>query len=167
MGTQVRYRRLDGSDAGNFQALRLDAFRREPRAFRFAPEDEAHLTSREVIARLERDAVFGCFDADRLIGMGGLAWSAGAKTRHKALLYGMYVDAVYRGAGAADAIMDLLVATAPTRVEVVTLTVVSSNARAVRFYERWGFRAYGVERHAVKIGEADYLDETLMALRFL
>ncbi|MGD9657538.1 MAG: GNAT family N-acetyltransferase [Methylocystis sp.] len=161
-------RRLDAADAEVFQALRLEGFRYEPRAFRFAPEDEAHLESDIVAARLQRDFVIGVFsDADsQLIGVGGLAWSDGVKTRHKALLYGMYVKAPHRGSGAADEIMKRLIDEASEKVEIVTLTVVSSNLRALRFYERWGFRAYGVEERSAKNGDDDYLDETLMALRF-
>jgi GNAT superfamily N-acetyltransferase len=156
-------------DAEIFHNFRLAAFRAEPRAFRFAPEDEADTPRSEVAARLQRDNVFGAFaepDGARLIGMGALACHTGAKTRHKALLYGMYVEADHRGAGVADDIMARLIQAAKARVEIVTLTVVSSNARALRFYERWGFLAYGVERSAVKVGDKDYLDETLMALDF-
>jgi ribosomal protein S18 acetylase RimI-like enzyme len=81
------------------------------------------------------------------------------------LYYGMYVRRAHRGAGVADAIMRELVDAARSRVEIVTLTVVSQNDRARRFYERWGFRAYGVEERAIKLAEDTYLDETLMALR--
>ncbi|MGJ0503328.1 MAG: N-acetyltransferase family protein [Methylocystis sp.] len=167
MPVRATCRRLDASDAEVFQALRLEGFRLEPRAFRFAPEDEAHVTRDAVAARLERDVVIGAFSADdsQLIGVGGLAWSEGVKTRHKALLYGMYVQAARRGSGAADEIMTRLIEAARGRVEIVTLTVVSSNLRALRFYERWGFRAYGVEERSVKNGDGDYLDETLMAFR--
>ncbi len=160
-------RRLNGSDAEVFQALRLESFRLEPRAFRFAPADEAHIAPDAVAARLTRDFVIGAFNADdsQLIGVGGLAWGDGAKTRHKALLYGMYVKAAHRGSGAADEIMEKLIDEASAKVEIVTLTVVSTNLRALRFYERWGFRAYGVEERSAKNGDGDYLDETLMALR--
>jgi RimJ/RimL family protein N-acetyltransferase len=166
MPIRATCRRLDASDAEVFQALRLESFRLEPRAFRFAPEDEAHVAPAAVAARLERDFVIGAFEAEdsQLIGVGGLAWSDGVKTRHKALLYGMYVQAAHRGSGAAGEIMTRLIDAARGRVEILTLTVVSSNLRALRFYERWGFRAYSVEERSVKNGDGDYLDETLMAL---
>lgn len=150
-----------------FHALRLEGFQREPFAFRFAPEDEAHLSSEAVAQRLRRDFVIGAFRTEhsQLIGVGGLAWNAGAKTRHKALLYGMYVKAAHRGSGAADEKLKRLIDEARAKVEIVTLTVVSSNPRALRFYERWGFRAYGVEERSAKNAAGLYLDETLMALR--
>jgi len=39
------------------------------------------------------------------------------------------------------------------RVEIVTLTAMSDNPRALAFYRRWGFAAYGVEPAAVKYEE--------------
>jgi ribosomal protein S18 acetylase RimI-like enzyme len=77
----------------------------------------------------------------------------------------MYVRAPHRRSGAADEIMKRLIDEAKQNVEILTLTVVSTNFRALRFYERWGFRAYGVEERSVKNGDGDYLDETLMALQ--
>lgn len=130
-------RRLEPGDAESFHTLRLEGFRLEPRAFRFAPEDEADIALSAVASRLREDYVAGAFDARVLIGVGGLACNRGVKTQHKALIYGMYVRAAYRGCGASDAIMAALIEEAQRRVEIVTLTVVSDNARARRFYERW------------------------------
>lgn len=159
-------RRLGPDDAGSYQSIRLDGFRREPRAFRYAPQDESDMPASEAAARLARDCVQGAFDGETLIGIGGLSWSSGARTRHRALLYGMYVDAAYRGTGISDAIMRALLDEARMQAEIVTLTVISDNARALRFYERWGFRPYGIDKCAAKLGPGDYLDETMMALDF-
>lgn len=161
-------RRLNAADAPIFQTLRLESFSLEPRSFRYAPEDEAHMTLGAVEARMQRDFVIGAFNAEdsQLFGVGGLAWNEGVKTHHKALLYGMYVKAANRRSGAADEIMKRLIEEARARVEIVTLTVVSTNVRALRFYQRWGFRAYGVEERSAKNADGEYLDETLMALRF-
>ncbi|WP_255608369.1 GNAT family N-acetyltransferase [Methylosinus sp. Sm6] len=158
-------RRLGRADAVSFHALRLEGFRLHEREFRFAPEDEAGLSLEDVAARLARDAVFGACDGDALVGVAGLAFSGGAKTRHKALLWGMYLRAAYRGAGVADRLMSALMDEARGRAEMVTLTVIHGNARATRFYERWGFVAYGVEPRAVRTSGGDYLDEAMMALR--
>jgi ribosomal protein S18 acetylase RimI-like enzyme len=158
-------RRLGRADAAPFQALRLEGFRLHEREFRFAPQDEAGLSLAEVAARLERDLVFGAFDGDILVGVAGLAVSQGAKTWHKALVWGMYLRASYRGAGHADALMSALLQEARARVEMVTLSVIHSNARAMRFYLRWGFSVYGLEPRAVRTAEGEYLDEALMALR--
>ena len=48
-------------------------------------------------------------------------------------------------------------------VEEVRLTVVATNAAAIRLYERAGFERYGLEQRTLNIGK-DYHDEVLMAL---
>jgi RimJ/RimL family protein N-acetyltransferase len=50
-----------------------------------------------------------------------------------------------------------------TLVEDVRLTVVASNAAAHRIYGAAGFKEYGLERRALKVG-SEYYDEVLMAL---
>lgn len=171
-------RRLGPDDAQAFHALRLEGFARHPGEFRIAPDDEAALTSEQVGARLTREFVIGAFlpatvgdgaGVEPLVGIGGLARFSGAKLRHKALLWGMYVRDAARGLGIGDSIVERLLAhTRDDGIEIVQLTVMADNARARRVYERWGFRIYGVEPAAVKIGvgaSAAYLDEVLMAVR--
>lgn len=170
-------RRLTPADAAAFHALRQEGFARRPLQFRVAPEDEAAFTPEQVGARLAREYVVGGFvpggpSGGRLAGIGGLGRFAGAKLRHKALLWGMYVGDAARGLGLGDAIVGALLAYACDEdVEVVQLTVVADNPRARRLYERWGFRAYGLEAAAVKVAHAGgrpgavYVDEVLMAVR--
>lgn len=158
-------RRLTRADAAEFHALRQEGFRLHEREFRFAPEDEARLTTEEVAARLARDFVVGAFHGETLVGIAGLAGFSGAKTKHKALLWGMYLRERHWGAGGADALMAALLNHARGAYEIVTLTVMRDNERALRFYERWGFTIYGVEPASVKTADGLYLDEALMALR--
>jgi len=44
------------------------------------------------------------------------------------------------------------------QVEQLLLSIITDNERARRFYEKMGFEAYGLERHALKIGDK-YFDE--------
>ena len=122
----------------------------QPREFRYAPEDEADMPLAEVAARLARDFVVGVFDGDTLVGIAGLTRCGGVKINHKALLWGMYLRAEFRGQGGADMLMSAILDHARGRVEIVTLTAMSDNPRALAFYRRWGFVAYGVEPAAVK-----------------
>jgi ribosomal protein S18 acetylase RimI-like enzyme len=158
-------RRLAPSDAGAFQDLRLEGFRLQEREFRYAPEDESGLSLSETAARLQRDFVIGVFSGAKIIGIAGLTRHGGVKTQHKALLWGMYVKGEFRGTGAADILMSTILDHARDQVELLTLTVVQENRRAVRFYERWGFATYGVEPRSIKLIDGTYLDEALMARR--
>ena len=46
-------------------------------------------------------------------------------------------------------------------IEMICLSVVTANERARRFYERAGYRCYGIEPRAFKI-HGRYVDEALM-----
>ena len=158
-------RRLARADASAFRALRLEGFALEAANFRYAPADEEHLPPDHFETLLDRDFVFGVFDAYRLVGIAGLRAFTDIKTRHKALLYGMYLRAAYRGHGGADRLMAEILRAADAHFDIVTLTVMADNARARRFYERWGFELYGVEPASVKDRGGVCRDEALMARR--
>lgn len=155
-------RRLTAADAAAYHALRLEGFTDHPLQFRVAPEDESDLSLEAVGERLERTFVAGGFDPDGLVGVGGLTRFEGAKLRHRALLWGMYVRQRGRGRGLADELIRVLLAEARTHaIEQVILTVAAENDRARRLYERWGFHVYGIEPRAIKVDHG-YLDEALM-----
>ena len=116
--------------------------------------------------RLARNAVFGAFQGEALVGVAGFYGLDGPKTRHKGTLWGMYVKPDARGRGVAEALIEgVIVQARREQVKALQLTVVSANERALRFYRRMGFSAYGVEPRALKHRGA-YFDEVLMA-RFL
>jgi GNAT superfamily N-acetyltransferase len=163
----LRVRQLTSADAMAFQNLRLEGFRLQEREFRYAPADENDVRLTDIAARLERDFVVALFNDDAMVGLAGLASFAGAKLQHKALLWGMYVRAEFRGTGAADRLLSTIVVWARNHVEAITLTVVSENRRAVRFYEKFEFTIYGVEPLSLKLKDGTYLDETLMIRRLV
>lgn len=70
-----------------------------------------------------------------------------------------------RGAGLGEALVARVLEHARGVVEEVRLSVVASNAAAVRLYEAAGFERYGLERRALKVAGRHH-DEALMAVRF-
>jgi ribosomal protein S18 acetylase RimI-like enzyme len=161
-GTRWLVRRLIAADAAAYQTLRLEGIAQHPFQFRIATEDEIGLPLETVGERIERAFVAGGFDAESLVGVGGLTRFEGTKLRHRALLWGMYVREGARGHGLADELMRVLLAEARTQgIEQVVLTVAAANDRARRVYERWGFSVYGIEPRAIKVSHG-YLDEALM-----
>jgi len=132
-----------------------------------APEDEQALPHDAVATRLEGAFVAGTFQGDELVGIAGFTRFEGAKLRHRALLWGMYVGPTARGAGVGDALMRFLTAEARAQgIEQMILTVAAENSRARRLYERWGFSVYGTESRAIKLADR-YLDELLMQCRLV
>jgi ribosomal protein S18 acetylase RimI-like enzyme len=85
------------------------------------------------------------------------------KLRHKAVLWGMYVRPEARRTGLAAALVQHVIEHARPLVEEICLTVVASNVAARRLYSAAGFKEYGLERRALKVGR-EYYDEVLMAL---
>jgi ribosomal protein S18 acetylase RimI-like enzyme len=153
-------------DAAAYQALRLEGFVLHPLQFRVAPEDEESLPLQAVGERLAKAFVGGGFHDDELMGIGGLTRFEGAKLRHRALLWGMYVRERARGQGLADELMRMLLAEARSQgIAQVILTVAADNQRARGFYERWGFSVFGIEPRAIKVGH-DFIDEALMFCSF-
>jgi len=97
--------------------------------------------------------------------MAGFFVHGTAQLRHKGTLWGMYVRESARGSGLSEAIVNAVLKHAERRVEQVLLAVASRNGRAIRFYERLGFKSYATEPRAMKVGQT-YVDELLM-VRFL
>ena len=161
-------RRLVTTDAAPYRALMIGAYRDEKDAFTSTAAEREALPLAWWEARVAVDAdaaeqVFGAFDAGRLVGVAGLSFERRTRTRHKATLFGMFVDADFRGRGIAAALVRAVLeeARATPGVEVVQLTVTATNEAALRLYERCGFRAFGTEPLAVRIG-ADFLAKTHM-----
>jgi ribosomal protein S18 acetylase RimI-like enzyme len=99
-----------------------------------------------------------------LVGVAGLMVPNAAKLRHNGVLWGMFVRPRARGRGLAAALVRRLLEEAAGVVEEVRLTVVASNTVALRLYAGLGFRQYGVDPRALRVG-SQYHDELLMVLR--
>ena len=164
MQPQFTLRRLDHLDAMAYRELRLEGLGSHPEAFGASFEEEAAKPLEWFAERLTRNAVFGALlDGPTLLGAAGLLVPDAAKLRHKGVLWGMYVRPAARGTGLAAALVAHVVEHAEAIVEEVQLRVATSNPAAVRLYARAGFRQYGLERRAMRVGN-EYFDEALMAL---
>jgi RimJ/RimL family protein N-acetyltransferase len=161
----IKVRRLETHDVTSYRELRLEGLKSHPEAFASAWEDEAGKPTPWWAERLETNTVLGGWiDDSPLLGVAGFRVHGAAKLRHKGVLWGMYVRPQARGTGLAAALVQQVVEQAQTLVEEICLTVVDSNTAAHRLYSAAGFKQYGLERRALKVG-SEYYDEVLMALR--
>ena len=168
MTQTIRIRPLTEADAPQWRELRLRMLREHPEAFGSAYEDQANWPLDRFAQRL-RDAnapdnlILGAFDSGALIGSVGMARDAGAKVCHKAMIVSVYVAPEARGRGVARALFDDVIsrARALPGLEQLYLGVGADSVAARSLYLSLGFEVYGLERHALKVGER-YVDEELM-----
>jgi len=160
----LKLRRLETRDVAIYRELRLESLKGHPEAFSSSWESETNKPISWWVERLEANMIFGgCVDSSPIAGVAGLRMQDAVKLRHRAILWGMYVRPEARGTGLAAALVQRVVEHARTVVEELCLTVVASNAAACRLYSAAGFKPYGLDRRALKVG-SEYYDELLMTL---
>lgn len=167
----VRIRELQVSDASEYRALRPRALKEHPTAFSSSYEQQRDWPVETFGERLRSsfeppDAfILGCFVDESLVGTVGLYRQNGLKRMHRAMIYGMHVAAEHQGKGYGRAL--LVAALDRARqipgLELIGLSVESTNEPARSLYGSMGFQTYGVERRALLVAGV-YFDEDLMAL---
>jgi ribosomal protein S18 acetylase RimI-like enzyme len=159
----LQVRQLCGDDARAFQAIRLNGLRRHPDAFGSSWEEEVERPLGPTAEALENHFVAGCERAGVLVGVAGLRKGAALKTRHRGVVWGVYVEPEARGLGAGELLLAAIIERARTEVEDLTLTVSAHNASAIALYRKFGFLEYGLDQRALKV-DGGYVDEMLMRL---
>lgn len=161
-------RSLGPSDAQAFRDLRLEALARSPEAFGSSYEEEAPHSLETVRARIPSsgpNAIFGAFVGSSLVGMAGFAVYDRRKASHKGLMWGVYVQGQWRGHGLGKRLVQRVIEHAAQHIIMLEAAVGLTNESARRTYHALGFKPYGIERKALRIGDVFY-DEELLFLDF-
>lgn len=162
-------RQLTASDAERYWILRLEALRKCPGYFLTSYEDAV---GREdpiqlVVESLSRQGnyTYGAFSGEVLVGLITLSQESQAKIRHRANIYALYVVEEMQGQGIGKALIGKVIDKARHigTVEKINLSVAAENVTALRLYRGFGFRIYGYEEKALKIGDT-YLADLHMVL---
>ena len=166
----ITLRRIRPDEAEVVRAFRQQVFHEAPAAFITYPEEEAALPLDEMRARLgagepESRFALGAFAGERLVGMVGVRREPRRKVRHKASIWGMYVIPEVRSLGLGRRLLIAAIDEARKMpgVEQLLLGVVATNVAACSLYRSLGFKSYGREPRAIRLGDT-YLDEEFMVL---
>jgi ribosomal protein S18 acetylase RimI-like enzyme len=97
------------------------------------------------------------------VGTVGFGRNTRHKHRHKARIWGVFVQKEHRGRGIARRLMNEVLRRARTLagLEQIILTVGDNQAAAKKLYASLGFTVFGREPAALKIGDVS-VDEDLM-----
>ncbi|MFL5193067.1 MAG: GNAT family N-acetyltransferase [Microvirga sp.] len=166
MSATIQIRPLQPSDAQAYQALRLEALRTSPEAFGSSYEEEAPLALETIRARMpstDPNAIFGAFAGTDLVGMAGFAVYERMKARHKGVMWGVFVKPEWRKQRVGKALVQHVIDHASRHVIMLEAAVGLANASARRTYHGLGFKPYGIERKAIRVGDV-FHDEELLYL---
>lgn len=163
----IEIRELGVGDVVAFRELRARALADHPEWFG-EPHEVFVSRSLDDIARsmsTPRTFSFGGFAGRNLVGIARCSRSPDARDAHKALVTSVYVAPEARGKGIARALMKGLIEAVRRwpDVEELRLAVVVENGGARQLYRSLGFKVWGVEPRAMKIGQK-YVDEEHMYL---
>ena len=149
----IHLRVLTPADQPKWRALRLEALERNPAAFLTTAEEQRNRPASEDRAQLALGNWRGLFlNEDVLIGLAALIPFRHLAAAHRIEMGAVYVAEGHQGSGAGQAMMDALLKEAQTRGALqIELSVAANNARALRFYERNGFKRFGVQPRAILV----------------
>jgi ribosomal protein S18 acetylase RimI-like enzyme len=164
-------RALGVADLPAYKALRDGMLHAFPDAFTSDAHTESRKPAEVYLPRLGLGHVgggqftLGAWDDGELLGALTCERENRAKVRHIGHIVGMMVQAEAAGRGIGRALLAACIeqAQAADGIELLTLSVTSSNRRAVRLYEGAGFVRYGTLKHAIKL-DGVYHDKDLMSL---
>lgn len=163
----MNLRTLTPDDAEQFRTLRLNALQNAPYAFASSYEEEIDNPVDNFRNRLKDplNTIFGAFDDTRLVGMVGFRREDKLKLRHRAWIWGVYVEPNYRGSGLTRQLMTMAIDHARQFPELVYiyLSVNAANQPARKIYQSLGFEIYGYEKKALFVN-GEFQDEEWMAL---
>lgn len=159
--TEPVVERLGAANAEEARAIRLEALRLHPEGFCADLEAWEAKTLEQWQSLLSGGAWFGVRHNGGLVAVAAFTRPCSEKLAHTGELCGMYVRAEQRGTGIADALIRGVIEHAVHEVVQIKLTVNAENTRAIKLYERHGFRTVGRIPHVIHVGEKFY-DEVVM-----
>lgn len=160
----VTVRALNSDDYDALREIRLEALRVYPANFAADPDQEEAFSKEEWLARLASAVSLGGFVDGRISGLVVFSRPKSTKLAHTGDIGAMYVRDAARGTGLADKLLEAVFDVAAGQVEQIKLTVNAENARAIKFYERHGFREIGRIPRSLNISGRFY-DDLLMLRR--
>ena len=171
MALELPIRQLGAADAVAYKALRDEMLARFPDAFTSDAQADLAKPAASYLSRFSnRDGdparfTLGAWLGERLAGAISCERDERLKVRHIGHIIGMMVRPEAQGQGIGRALLRECIAQARAvrEIEMLTLSVTSSNVSAIGMYEGCGFIRYARLPRAIKVGDT-YFDKDQMVL---
>jgi len=166
----MEIRRLVAADAQTFRDFRAHALTVAPEAFGEALEEHLAQSVETTAARLgehsDSSFVLGAFEGSQLCGTVGFFRQDRIKRCHKGWIWGMFVDAPWRGSGLGKQLLQEAITLARNLPDIrqIQLSVVAAQEPARRLYLSLRFEPWGLEPRALLV-DGKLLDEEHMVLK--
>jgi ribosomal protein S18 acetylase RimI-like enzyme len=164
----ITIRPVRADDLSAYKSLRLEALQAHPEAYGSDYADQTGDPDSVWMGRIQSSLagkwsrIFLAEDSGEMAGLLAAYREKGAKVCHSATLVSVYVRPRWRGRRLADQMVQEAISwSASVGVRILRLTVVTSNTRAIRCYERCGFRVCGIQPEVIRVG-TQYHDELQM-----
>ncbi len=173
MAESIDIHALVAADLPAYKALRDAMLAAHPEAFTSDAATERKRTAQSYLPRLGLGQpgggsfMLGAWQAGQLVGTLGCERDTRVKVCHIGHLVGMMVRTELQGAGIGRRLLEAGIAAARSveGIEMLTLTVTSSNLAAVQLYERAGFMRFGSLPRAIQVdGHYHAKDHMLLTL---
>jgi ribosomal protein S18 acetylase RimI-like enzyme len=173
MAEPVDIRALVAADLPAYKALRDSMLAAHAEAFTSDAAAERQRSAQSFLPRLGLDQpgggsfMLGAWQGSELVGALGCERDMRVKVCHIGHLVGMMVRTDLQGAGIGWHLLEAGIATARRAqgMEMLTLTVTTSNLAAVHLYERAGFMRFGTLPRAIQVdGRYHAKDHMLLTL---
>lgn len=165
---KIVVREIGQEDIASYRNLRLRGLEDHPEAFgetadQFRKKSLGDIESKLKISNENGGFILGAFLGDTLLGTVALGREISEKSRHRSILWGMYVLPECRGKQIGAKLVELLIAKSQgiLGLEQIHLAVTVGNTPALKLYEQFGFRIYGTDPKVLRVNSV-YFDEYLM-----
>ncbi len=147
-------RTLGPEDLADWRSIRLEALETVPEAFLTTYAEERARTDEDVADFLTAGTIRGAFAKAELAAVVAFIPHKRTACRHRAEIGAFYARPDHRRAAVSRVLFDCVIQEARERDFLqLELYVAEDNTRAIRFYERYGFKWQGRVPRAVRLGD--------------
>jgi ribosomal protein S18 acetylase RimI-like enzyme len=154
-------RQITIDDFEEWKTLRLEAVKLYPESFGQSYEGVQKQDKKWLEQSLENGAMFTYEQNGKMVAIAGTFSMKPENMRHRATLFGLYVNNNHHGKGIASALVNHIIDYTKPNHKQLHLTVTTNNNPAISLYKKHGFVIYGTEPDALLIN-GKYYDEYLM-----